>query len=268
MTRPDRDDQLPATNNLGIVLKTIKHTLASARSQSVRRVARYVAARGAESVLARASHASKAMTLREVAGFCDLTTDPMEVARRLVGDPQGLDEIPTLMAEVTSRMNGSFPESRKSLEALYSIVRTVRPTLVLETGVSIGVSTAVLLAALDRNGCGHLHSVDIDSDVGRVARAGNTDRWTLHVHPHVGGEDSMRRLVAELGSIDVYYHDSGHSWLWQTFEYETAIPATTSLVLSDDVDASWAFADHCAPRGIRPVALVETNKVFAGYRVL
>jgi predicted O-methyltransferase YrrM len=219
-------------------------------------------------MLRRLGRASAQMSLRDVARHVDLTSDPNEFVERLIGNTDAMTEVPEVLADVASRMDASkpFPKSRTSLAALYGIVRALRPTTVLETGVEIGVSTAVLLAALDRNGHGQLHSVDIDPGVGRVARAGNTERWTLHVHPHTGGEDALRGLMAQLGDVDIYYHDSGHSWLWQTFEYETAAPHATQLVLSDDIDVSWAFVEHCQERGVRPLGLVELNKVFAGYR--
>ena len=219
-------------------------------------------------VLGRIARAHAPLTLRQVAAFADPVTDPHEFVRQLVGEVEALSEMPGVIEALAERMEpDSFPVQRTSLSALYGIVRALRPTTVLETGVSIGVSTAVILAALDKNGHGHLHSVDISADVGRVARGANTDRWTLHVHPHVGGERAMRLLVQELREIDVYYHDSGHSWLWQTFEYETVVPHVTGVVLSDDVDASSAFAEHCAAGAVRPHALVEAKKVFAGYKV-
>lgn len=241
----------------------------AARQQSFSRVGRYLTARAANSLVRRVGRASAPLSLRDVAGFADLTSDPAEFVERLVGNADAMAEVDEVFAEIAGRMDSSkpFPTSRTSLAALYGIVRVVRPAVFLETGVEIGVSTAVLLAALDRNGHGELHSVDIDDGVGRVARAGSTERWHLHVHPHTGGESALRALVADLGSVDIFSHDSGHSWLWQTFEYETAAPCATQLVLSDDIDASWAFAQHCAQRGIRPLGLVELNKVFAGYRV-
>ena len=219
-------------------------------------------------VLGRLARASAPLTLRQVAEFADPSTDPREFVLQLVGEADAMSEVPGVVDDLARRMDPDpFPAQRTSLAALYGVIRALRPTTVLETGVSIGVSTAVILAALDKNGHGHLHSVDISADVGRVARTANTDRWTLHVHPHVGGERAMRLLVQELREIDVYYHDSGHSWLWQTFEYETVVPHVTGMVLSDDVDASWAFAQHCAANEVRPLALVEAKKVFAGYRM-
>ena len=43
----------------------------------------------------------------------------------------------------------------------YAAIRSLRPEVVVETGVANGVSTAYLLLALDQNGKGILHSIEI-----------------------------------------------------------------------------------------------------------
>ena len=50
---------------------------------------------------------------------------------------------------------------------LYAVLRHVRPKVAVETGVANGFSTAFSLLALERNGEGHLHSVDLPREVGR-----------------------------------------------------------------------------------------------------
>src|SRR3982750_2537434 len=50
---------------------------------------------------------------------------------------------------------------------LYAIYRHLRPHVAVETGVANGFSTAFALLALERNGAGELHSVDLPREVGR-----------------------------------------------------------------------------------------------------
>src|SRR5215212_1124160 len=50
---------------------------------------------------------------------------------------------------------------------LYAVLRQLRPEVAVETGVANGFSTAFALLALERNGTGHLHSVDLPREVGR-----------------------------------------------------------------------------------------------------
>src|SRR5688572_13028263 len=98
----------------------------------------------------------------------------------------------------------------------YAVVRCLRPEVVLETGVHDGLSSAVILQALERNGMGRLVSIDLPSTdlpptadgpgwlVPKRLRA----RWTLHV-------GDARRLLPgvarDLSAIDVFSHDSDHS---------------------------------------------------------
>src|SRR4029453_13056457 len=55
---------------------------------------------------------------------------------------------------------------------LYAIMRHVRPQVAVETGVANGFSTAFTLLALQANGEGHLHSIDLPREVGLDYEAG------------------------------------------------------------------------------------------------
>ncbi|MGA9838987.1 MAG: class I SAM-dependent methyltransferase [Thermoplasmata archaeon] len=73
----------------------------------------------------------------------------------------------------------SYVEIDAPLE-LYALVRLLRPRHVVEVGVSSGVSSAYLLDALDRNGVGTLHSVDLPTFPRRTApRPSRGGSWTL-----------------------------------------------------------------------------------------
>lgn len=71
----------------------------------------------------------------------------------------------------------SYIEIDAPLE-LYALARILRPRHVVEVGVSSGVSSAYLLRALERNGSGTLHSVDLPK---RPPRRGPPSRrsWSL-----------------------------------------------------------------------------------------
>lgn len=71
----------------------------------------------------------------------------------------------TFYADVASRLRATasgpdrpYPNWR---EFLYLLVRHARPSVVVETGVRGGLSSAYLLAALERNGRGRLVSIDV-----------------------------------------------------------------------------------------------------------
>ncbi len=74
----------------------------------------------------------------------------------------------------------SYVEIDAPLE-LYAIARLVRPRAVVEVGVSSGVSSAYLLAALHKNRRGTLHSVDLPQVDRRpvASRRSSRPSWSL-----------------------------------------------------------------------------------------
>ena len=138
-----------------------------------------------------------------------------------------------------------------------SLVLLRRPSIVVETGVAMGFSTAVILAAMAENGAGALHSIDLPplqvqpgTFVGEVVAPELRDRWTLHAGP---SRILLPRLVRELAPIDLFIHDSDHSYAGQYEEYREAWPhlGVGASLISDDV-CNAAFIDFAAEVGERP----------------
>ncbi|HVH79348.1 MAG TPA: class I SAM-dependent methyltransferase, partial [Stellaceae bacterium] len=129
----------------------------------------------------------------------------------------------------------------------YLACRVLKPSVVVETGVAHGVTSAYILAALQRNACGHLYSIDrpplaLHSDdfvgvcIPDALKAG---------HTLIRG-DARAKLPAvlnALGEVDMFVHDSDHSYRHMKFELGLArrhlrVPG---VVISDDVDYNTAF---------------------------
>jgi len=146
---------------------------------------------------------------------------------------------------------------------LYGITRLLKPQTVLETGVANGHSTFLLLKALEANGKGHLHSVDVGRDVGGLLERERAN-WSLNVLDTKDPSRSFSSLLDALPSLDLFLHDSDHSYRWQEWELSCITPKLSSggVVAFDDADSSWAFLDHCANSGTRPVLLLDRRKVF------
>jgi predicted O-methyltransferase YrrM len=147
-------------------------------------------------------------------------------------------------------------------EYLYRIVRATKPLTVVETGVYRGVSTAMILAALHENRKGQLISIDLPSGSYRDSLTGKVDssplspgeqvgfaipenlrdRWSLHIG------DVRRELPLLLGehpTIDMFYHDSEHTYELMTWEFEQVVSHIRAggLITSDDTNWNSAFAD-------------------------
>jgi predicted O-methyltransferase YrrM len=163
---------------------------------------------------------------------------------------------------------------------LYSVMRTLRPRLAVETGVANGFSTAFLLQALEANGEGGLYSIDLPREVGREYEPGKfyegegragippgsepgwlvperlKTRWTLILGR---SQEALPPLLAELGTIDFFMHDSEHSYECMSFEFETAWPALRpeGVLVSDDVNSNPAFFEFAARQGVEPIRLAR-----------
>lgn len=163
---------------------------------------------------------------------------------------------------------------------LYAVLRKLQPRLAVETGVANGFSTAFSLLALQTNGEGHLHSIDLPREVGRDYGAGTfyegegragipagaqsgwlipeglKDRWTL-----VAGrsQEELPPLLDRLATIDFFMHDSEHSFDCMWFEFNAAWPALRpgGVLVSDDVNSTEAFGRFSRQEARSPVRLAR-----------
>ena len=113
---------------------------------------------------------------------------------------------------------------RFGCELLYVVVRAARPQVAVETGVLYGASSGHILAAMEANGQGELHSIDLGTCPGEppyhfLVRPDLMARW----HYVVGDiRTELPQVLGRLGQIDMFYHDSLHTFEHMTWEYETA----------------------------------------------
>lgn len=133
------------------------------------------------------------------------------------------------------------------VRAIWCLIRHTRPKRIVETGVAHGVTSRCILEALDKNGDGHLWSIDLPpvdrfwrKQVGAAVGNHCSDRWS-----YIKGSSRRRlpKLLSRLGEIDLFIHDSLHSERNVLFELDrawTAISPNGALIV-DDVDANWGF---------------------------
>lgn len=154
---------------------------------------------------------------------------------------------------------------------LYALIRKLRPTVLVETGVCNGVSTAMILQALERNGAGRLWSIDYPeysdgsvhdfsaTKLGAVVPSGRKpgwvipeplrERWELIIGK---SQEELPPLLDRLGTIDFLMHDSEHSYECMTFEMESAADhlAPGNLLVVDDSQWNDAFEHFVTRRGL------------------
>jgi Methyltransferase domain len=130
-----------------------------------------------------------------------------------------------------------------------------RPEVVIETGVAHGVTSRIVLEALEQNDLGHLWSIDLPfpfdhwlhGETGLVVADECRSRWT-----YLEGSSKQRlpSLVSEVGHAEMFIHDSLHTAENTLFEIEQAGSAmpTGGVRLVDDTD-SYTGLRH-SPSGI------------------
>jgi predicted O-methyltransferase YrrM len=154
---------------------------------------------------------------------------------------------------------------------LYWVVRTMKPKVVVQTGVCNGLSSAFMMLALAKNGPeGTLHVVDMppvfdpndddwkvkDKVYGVTIPEGKTSGWLVpdayHARFEVLSGDAkelLPPLLKKLGTCDMFYHDSDHTYDHMIFEFEEAKKYLTQsgVIVSDDISwnaSLWDFADQ------------------------
>jgi predicted O-methyltransferase YrrM len=163
------------------------------------------------------------------------------------------------------RGHAAVPGQMRSLhvEMLYALVRHRRPKVVVETGVCNGLSSAVILYALAQNGCGRLYSVDLPEftnpalnatpfwegkagaavpstdRVGWLVEPPLDERWTLTLGR---SQDVLQPLLDRLGPIDLFIHDSEHSYDNQMLEFTAGFAALRAGGLLVATDITWSDA--------------------------
>jgi len=152
-------------------------------------------------------------------------------------------------------------------ERYYALVCELEPSVLVETGVCNGVSTLVVLRALETNGSGHLHSVDLpdeerlpeDARPGWIVPEDIRDRWSLTVGR---SEEELPGVLADLDAVDIFLHDSLAMILDEEFEHVWPHVREGGVLVADDIYSSDTF-DRIAAREDVVAGDVAPNVGFA-----
>jgi predicted O-methyltransferase YrrM len=138
----------------------------------------------------------------------------------------------------------------KKILIQYAAVRALAPRCIVETGVANGVSSSYLLLALDKNGHGQLHSIGLNdpaflppgAEPGWLVPPWLRSSWRIHIGD---AREILPAVLSKLDGIDIFIHDSLHTYDHMSWEFETAYPALRrgGLLFSDDALWNDAFND-------------------------
>lgn len=194
---------------------------------------------------------------------------PGFVGAALEGHPSApsLDELRAYLAELaqdaelhgwlTTRL-GRHDLSNRALfgrrAGWYILMRALKPTVVLETGTDVGMGSALLARAMQRNYAdggpkAHLWTFDFNDDAG-WAIPDSLRPWVTLVPG-----DLRKTLDAALaglpGPIDLMIHDSDHTYEHEMFEFTTVGPhlARDGVLLTDNGHVTTVLQDYSNAQG-------------------
>ncbi len=233
----------------------------------------------------RASQATLKFILSELTTLPQRLTNKVHIDERQVKIKQDIAECAHLFSEKSQTHNETsnldelewLDKSHRLFNShwalVYVILRTLKPALVVETGVAEGESTAYILQAIADNGKGFLHSIDLPNQVyltdkgelhcdfnlgieepGCLVQLLLREQWNLHLGK---SRDILPRLLTQLGQIGLFLHDSEHRYETMTFEYECAWTHIQygGYLVSDDVTWNTAFSDFAKRQGLQPIII-------------
>lgn len=215
-----------------------------------------------------------------VAGYADLFFDQLferapayeatgwydgleDVAARL-GDPGAVERVlrEPALEEIEARTRRLLADIRSDdpftprwaadsllARCCYLACRLLAPDVVVETGVAYGVSSAFILKALDENGRGVLHSIDLpplkreyERFWGIAVPETLKGRWVLH---RGSSARTLPGLLRGLKTVDLFLHDSLHTRRNMRRELEAVWPRLRKggVILADDVERNRAFGE-------------------------
>lgn len=153
---------------------------------------------------------------------------------------------------------------------LYLLCKIIQPEKVVETGVAYGLSSMYVLQALEENNKGFLYSIDsvfspwqTKEMIGSVIPSNLKHRWKFNFG---SSSEKLNDLMSSLNSVDIFLHDSLHTYKNMMFEFDTAWPfiAKNGFLISDDIGDNNAFYDFSTKMNQDSLILKQKENSFFG----
>ena len=163
-----------------------------------------------------------------------------------------------------------YPADYSILESsrifLYALCKIIKPKIIVETGVAYGLSTAYILQALHENKSGILYSIDTkfrpwesEDMIGTCIPENLKTHWKF-----VNGSstEKLHDILKLTGQIDIFLHDSMHTYKNMKFEFKTAWPyiKNNGFLLSDDILDNNSFLEFYSEKKIKPTLLSSLDQ--------
>jgi hypothetical protein len=186
----------------------------------------------------------------------ELAGAPRAAARAFLEEAAEDRDLATALATNLRAGGREFYAQIRAPFELYALVRLLRPVHLVEVGVSSGVSSSYFLRALQRNGHGTLHSIDLptpqkgsrfsaEEDSPVALPPGRSSGWAVPADLREGwdlrvgrSQELLGPLLAELPEVRLFLHDDEHTFENATREFRTVLPKVPAggVILADNTN--------------------------------
>ena len=133
---------------------------------------------------------------------------------------------------------------------LYALTRWLRPVVVVESGGFVGMSSAFILKALadEKLATAKLYSIELSEECEQGALIPDDLRSSGRFMPMCGRIEDFLKYDELPASIDMFLHDSSHSYRHMIWEFRQFWPRLRDggLLVSHDVQMNAAFPEFVA----------------------
>lgn len=145
----------------------------------------------------------------------------------------------------------------------YALTRSLKPDFIVETGVGYGVTSSLILLALEKNNLGRLISIDLHplSDIGGefvgIAIPDNLrHRWKLE---RGSSRRFLKNVISQEAGTGIFVHDSANVYTLQKWEF--------SAIWEKLIPGGAAVFNNINKKFLRYVQSVPDAQVFAHWQV-
>ena len=151
--------------------------------------------------------------------------------------------------------------NRSVSRLLYLLCFVLKPSIVVETGVANGFSSSYILSAMEKVDHGKLFSID-----GIIRPWHTAEKIGLAIPQHLKQRQNLilgnasvelKKLLDEINLIDIFIHDSSHTYQNMKNEFHIAWPHIREggFLFSDDVSQHDAFLDFSDEINVKPIII-------------
>ena len=134
---------------------------------------------------------------------------------------------------------------------IYFLTKILNPDVVIETGVSSGVSSRAFLKAISDNGHGKLHSSDLrvllpEGKTGFMVPKELKNNWFLY---NEGDQLNLPNILKQIDKVDLFHYDSLKSQekIEEVLKILRPYFHNESVIIIDDIDRHFFFKDTDFP---------------------